>query len=127
MSECSQLLTQLREVVDRPVENDDVATVGALHRLTAGVREVEDGQTSESQSDTALQKHAGAVGSPMGEPFRGHGEHRSVDWLAIGRNNANETTHPWQGDWIVSAESSRTSTVTQLTRPNQLAGVTGEF
>ncbi len=60
-----QLTAQVGEIVDFPVENDDVTPIGADHRLMAGRREIDDGEADEAKTDRILAPDAGIVGTAV--------------------------------------------------------------
>ena len=47
-----ELATQVLEVVDLAVEDDDVAGLGVGHRLLAPLAQVDDGEPAESEDDS---------------------------------------------------------------------------
>ena len=65
-----QLFAQLAVVIDLAVENDLIPAIGAGHRLSSGLREVDDGQPAVSQADAAIvgKPGAGTVGTARAHP-----------------------------------------------------------
>ncbi len=67
MAESLQFLAQFDEVVDLAVEDDDVTSIAAQHRLVAGRRQIQDRKAAKPQGDVILREHAVIVRTAMCE------------------------------------------------------------
>ncbi len=54
MSQNSEFISKLTEIIDFTIENDDITAISRKHGLVAGRREVKDGETAESQCNPTL-------------------------------------------------------------------------
>ena len=90
-----QFAPQLAEIVDLAVVGDDVAAVGRMHRLRAGLRQVDDRQPAMAEPDAGFRvaPAVGAVGAAMGEGV-GHGARDSgLPGAAVNVEQAGDAAH----------------------------------
>jgi hypothetical protein len=94
-----QILPQLLIVVDAPVPGDGQAQLRVHHRLSARFGQIDDFQTTVTESHPALRPHARRVGTP-GCHRLGHGRYRrdircpAVETdLPCGSAHSRDTTH----------------------------------
>src|SRR5581483_11948157 len=85
-----ELVAQLPEVVDLAVEHDDVAAVGRMHRLVAGLREVDDGEPAEPQARLAFAPRRVLVRTPVLQAGDGVVEPHVA---AAGEDRADDAAH----------------------------------
>src|ERR1700687_5046326 len=73
VAERLKLGPELARIIDLAVIGDDVAPAGGTHRLRAGRRQIDDGETGKSKRDAGLGVNEDApVGRPAMSKPRGH-------------------------------------------------------
>ena len=77
LAELLQLLPQRFKIVDFPVEGDDVAAAGGMHRLMTHRRKIDDRETAMSERDSGVRiyPHTFVLGTAVTQA----GRHASRD------------------------------------------------
>ena len=90
-----ELFSELEEVVDLAIVDDDMAPVGGCHRLVSARTRIDDGKAAMAQRDMALRAEpvARTIGSAMRNLIREIADFGLFDGPAAEINDPGNSTH----------------------------------
>lgn len=101
-----QLMAQCLEIIDFTVEDDGQTAIGTGHGLSAGLGQIQNGQTTMGQPDPPRRRQplSGAIGAACGHVVANALQFGGIDRLGIGvmGENGGKTAHGTGplGDWL---------------------------